>query len=56
LGLKGFQAKYELSHTANLSKAFGVFRTDTGYFQTAYDSFMGCLKEHSKTAKHIWIN
>jgi hypothetical protein len=45
LGLKGFQAKYELSHTANLSKAFG-----------AYDSFIGCLKEHSKTAKHIWIN
>jgi len=51
LGLKGFQAKYELSYTADLSKAFGVHRIDAEYFQTTYDSFMGCLKEHSKIAK-----
>jgi len=51
LGLKGFQAKYELSYTANLSKVFGVHRIDAEYFQTTYDSFMGCLKDHSKTAK-----
>ena len=51
LGLKGFQAKYELSYTTNLSKVFGVHRIDAEYFQTTYDSFMGFLKEHSKTAK-----
>ncbi len=51
LGLKGFRAKYELSYTANLSKAFGVHRIDVEYFQTTYDDFMGCLKEHSKIAK-----
>lgn len=51
LGLKGFQAEYELSYTANLSKAFGVHRIDAEYFQTTYDSFMGCLKKHSKIAK-----
>ena len=51
LGLKGFQAKYELSYTANLSKAFGVHRIDAEYFQTTYDSFMECLKDHSKIAK-----
>jgi len=51
LGLKDFQAKYELSYTANLSKAFGVYRIDAEYFQTTYDSFMGCLKEHSKIVK-----
>ena len=51
LGLKDFQAKYELSYTANLSKAFGAHRIDAEYFQTTYDRFMGCLKEHSKIAK-----
>jgi restriction endonuclease S subunit len=51
LGLKGFQVKYKLSYTTNLSKAFGVHRIDAEYFQTTYDSFMGCLKEHSKIAK-----
>jgi len=51
LGLKGFQAKYELSYTVNLSKVFGVHRIDAEYLQTTYDSFMGCLKEHSKIAK-----
>ncbi len=51
LGLEGFQAKYELSYTANLSKAFGAHRIDAEYFQTTYDRFMGCLKEHSKIAK-----
>jgi len=51
LGIKGFQAKYELSYTANLSKVFGVRRIDAEYLQNAYDSFMGYLKEHSKIAK-----
>lgn len=51
LGLKDFQAKYELSYTANLSKAFGVHRIDAEYFQTTYDSLMGYLKKHSKIAK-----
>jgi len=51
LGLKGFQEKYKLSYTVNLSKVFGVHRIDAEYFQTTYDSFMGCLKEHSKIAK-----
>jgi len=51
LGLKGFQVKYKLSYTTNLSKAFGVHRIDAKYFQTTYDSFMGCLKEHSKIVK-----
>lgn len=51
LGLKDFQAKYELSYTANLSRAFGVHRIDAEYFQTTYDSLMGYLKKHSKIAK-----
>ena len=51
LALKGFQAKYELSYRANLSKAFGVHRIDAEYFQTTYDSFMEGLKERSKIAK-----
>ncbi len=51
LGIKDFQAKYELSYTANLSKAFGVHRIDAEYFQSTYDSFMVYLKEHSKIAK-----
>ena len=51
LGLKDFQEKYELFYTANLSKAFGVHRIDAEYFQTTYDSFVGCLKEHSKIVK-----
>ena len=51
LGLEGFQEKYELSYTTNLSKVFGVHRIDAEYFQTTYNRFMGCLKEHSKIAK-----
>ena len=51
LGLEGFQEKYELSYTTNLSKVFGVHRIDAEYFQTTYDSFLGCLKEHSEIAK-----
>ncbi|MBY9019234.1 MAG: hypothetical protein KGD66_10435 [Candidatus Lokiarchaeota archaeon] len=51
LGLEGFQEKYELSYTANLSKVFGVHRIDAEYFQTTYNRFMECLKEHSKIAK-----
>ena len=37
LGLKDFKPKYELSYSANLSKAFGVYRVDAEYFQPAYD-------------------
>lgn len=37
LGLKDFKPKYELSYSANLSKAFGVHRVDAEYFQPAYD-------------------
>ncbi len=51
LGLEGFQEKYELSYATNLSKVFGVHRIDAEYFQTTYDRFMGCLKEHSEIAK-----
>jgi len=51
LGLEGFQEKYELSYTTNLSTVFGVHRIDAEYFQTTYDRFMGCLKEYSKIAK-----
>jgi len=51
LGLKDLQEKYELSYTANLSKAFGVHRIDAEYLQNAYYSFMGYLKEHSKIVK-----
>jgi len=51
LGLEGFQEKYEVSYRANLSKVFGAHRMDAEYFQTRFDSFMGCLKEHSKIAK-----
>jgi type I restriction enzyme S subunit len=51
LGLKDFQAKYELSYTANLLKAFRAHRVDAEYLQNAYDSFMRCLKEHSKIVK-----
>ena len=37
LGLKDFKPKYELSYTANLSKALGVRRIDAEYFQPAYE-------------------
>ncbi len=42
LGLKDFKPKYELSYTANLSKAFGLRRIDAEYFQPVYDS----IEEH----------
>jgi len=37
LGLKDFKPMYELSYTANLSKAFGLHRIDAEYFQPAYE-------------------
>jgi len=40
LGLKDFQPKYELSYTANLSKAFGVHRVDAEYFQPSYENLV----------------
>jgi len=44
LGLKDFKPKYELSYTANLSKAFGVHRVDAEYFQPVYDKLIDCLE------------
>ena len=40
LGLKDCTPKYELSYTANLSKAFGVHRMDAEYFQPAYNELI----------------
>lgn len=40
LGLKDCTPKYELSYTANLSKAFGVHRVDAEYFQPAYNELI----------------
>jgi restriction endonuclease S subunit len=40
LGLEDFQPKYELSYTANLSKAFGAHRVDAEYFQPAYENLV----------------
>lgn len=40
LGLKDFKPKYELSYSANLSKAFGAHRVDAGYFQPIYDKLV----------------
>ena len=40
LGLKDFKPKYELSYTANLSKAFGTHRVDAEYFQPIYDKLV----------------
>lgn len=40
LELKDFKLKYELSYTANLSKAFGTHRVDAEYFQPIYDTLV----------------
>jgi len=37
LGLRNFKLNYELSYTANLSKAFEVHRIDSEYFQPIYE-------------------
>jgi restriction endonuclease S subunit len=37
LGLVNFRLRYELSYTANLSKAFEAHRIDAEHFQPAYD-------------------
>jgi len=47
LGLKDFKPKYELSYTANLSKAFGVHRIDAEYFQPAYDELIRKILKYS---------
>jgi len=47
LGLKDFKPKYELSYTANLSKAFGVHRVDAEYFQPAYDEMIKRIMAYS---------
>ncbi len=51
LGLKGFRPKYELSYTANLSKAFGARRIDAEYFQPAYSKAIVYLETKFKTLK-----
>lgn len=51
LGLKDFSPKYELSFTANLSRAFGVHRVDAEYFRPVYDETMTYLSKNFKTAK-----
>jgi len=40
LRLEDFKPKYELSYTANLSKAFGVHRVDAEYFQPVYETLI----------------
>jgi len=40
LRLKDFKPKYELSYTANLSKAFEAHRVDAEYFQPTYDKLV----------------
>jgi len=45
LGLKDFMPKYELSYSANLSKAFGAHRVDAEYFQPSCESLVGKLTE-----------
>lgn len=45
LGLKDFKPMYELSYTANLSKAFGVHRIDAEYFQPAYEALLKKIEE-----------
>jgi len=55
LGLKDFKPKYELSYTANLSKAFGVRRVDAEYFQPAYDEMIDYLKAKFKIEKLIYL-
>ena len=51
LGLKDFKPKYELSYTANLSKAFGAHRVDAEYFQPAYDEIVNHLSKNFVTEK-----
>ena len=46
LGLKDFKPKYELSYTANLSKAFRVHRVDAEYFQPAYGQVIKRVIDH----------
>jgi restriction endonuclease S subunit len=45
LGLKDFHPKYELSYSANLSKAFGARRVDAEYFQPLYEDLMKVVAE-----------
>ncbi|VUT24623.1 MAG: Type I restriction modification DNA specificity domain protein [Candidatus Methanolliviera sp. GoM_asphalt] len=46
LGLKDFKPKYELSYTANLSKAFESHRIDAEYFQPCYDEVIKKIIEY----------
>jgi restriction endonuclease S subunit len=45
LGLKDFHPKYELSCSANLSKAFGAHRVDAEYFQPSYEDLVRKLSQ-----------
>ncbi len=49
LRLEDFQPKYELSYTANLSKAFGVHRIDAEYYQPVYHKLGEYLRRNFKT-------
>lgn len=51
LGLKDFKPKYELSYSANLSKAFKAHRVDAEYFQPAYDEIVNHLSKNFVTEK-----
>jgi restriction endonuclease S subunit len=51
LGLRDFHAKYELSYTASLLKAFGVHRVDAEYFQPTYDEIANHLSKNFVTEK-----
>jgi len=50
LGLENFKPKYELSYTANLSKAFDVQRVDAEYFQPGYHNLVEYLNNNFETA------
>jgi len=51
LGLKDFKPKYELSYSANLSKASKAHRVDAEYFQPAYDEIVNHLTRNFVTEK-----
>lgn len=46
LKLKDFKPKYELSFTANLSRALGVRRVDAEYFQPAHEEAIRCILDY----------
>ena len=51
LRLKDFKPKYELSYSANLSKALGAHRVDAEYFQPAYEEVIKSIGKKIKIEK-----